>query len=158
MFDFAAWATALINTWGYIGVFLVSLIGSASIIFPIPAFAVIFASGMFLDPLLVGIVAGIGSAIGETTGYALGRGSDYIIEKKWKKWIDIAKEYSHKRGIFFVILLFAATPLPDDIVGILSGAVKYPVKRFLLASLIGKLVLSIALAYAGASIGWMFGL
>ena len=39
---------------------------------PAPGVAVAAAAGTFLDPLWVGIVAGLGSATGELSGYLLG--------------------------------------------------------------------------------------
>src|SRR3989344_3765137 len=75
----------LVASFGYLGVFLASLIGSASIILPVPSFFVVIFAGTMLNPLAVGIVAGIGSAIGEMTAYAAGYGGRVIAEKKGKK-------------------------------------------------------------------------
>jgi hypothetical protein len=50
-----------LGRYGYLGVFLASLIGSATIILPMPAFAVTFAMGGTLpSPLLAGLGAGLG--------------------------------------------------------------------------------------------------
>ena len=75
----------LIQTYSYFGVFLVSLIGSASILFPLPSTFVVFFSAPFLDPFLLGLIGGLGAAIGEFTGYGLGIGGRKLIKKKWKK-------------------------------------------------------------------------
>lgn len=135
--------------YGYIGIFLVNLIGSATIFLPIPSAAFVFTSGIFLNPLLVGIIGGLGSAIGEFTGYALGLGGRVALKKRWKKQIDNIEKLFEKYGWFFVIFIFAATPLPDDIAGIAAGILKYPVKKYFLAVLIGKIVLHLVIAYAG---------
>ena len=76
--------------------------------------------------------------------------------------MDRAKKWSEKRGIFFVVLVFAATPLPDDVTGIIAGAIGYNFKKFFLAALIGKLLLFWALAWAGYFgsewvLGWLAG-
>lgn len=139
----------ILASYGYIGIFLISLVGSATIIFPFPSAAFVFASGAFLNPFLVGILAGIGSAIGEFTGYALGWGGGKVIKNKWKKWIGRTEEAFQKYGGFWIIILFAVTPLPDDLTGIVGGILKYPVKKYFLASLIGKIVLHLILAYGG---------
>ena len=58
--------------------------------------------------------------------------------------------------MFPVLILFAATPLPDDVLGILGGAISYPLKKFLLASFIGKAIMNIALAWGGFyGINWV---
>jgi membrane protein YqaA with SNARE-associated domain len=146
----------LIMSYGYLGLFLINLISSASIIFPIPAAVLVFGSGVVLDPLLVGISAALGSAIGELTGYVLGIGGRKVIERRWKKSIDKTEKLFQKYGGFLIIMVFAATPLPDDIVGILSGTLRYPLNKFFIASFIGKLILNLALAYGGLyGINWI---
>ena len=62
--QFIAWASSISGILGYPGIFLVNLIGSASIIFPIPSFVVTFAFGGILNPWLVGLFAGAGCAFG----------------------------------------------------------------------------------------------
>lgn len=148
---FAAWAMELIGVWGYLGLFLVEIISNASIIFPAPAFAINFVLGGTpgFDPWLVGLVAGVGAAIGETTGYFVGRGGRRILEKKYEKLLKQTREWMEKHGDFYIIILFAATPLPHDIVGMIAGAVHYPFRRFMIATLIGKVLAGWALAWAG---------
>jgi len=102
-----------------------------------------------LNPLLVGLIAGLGAAIGEFTGYGLGLGGRKVIEKKYKKDIEKVEKLFQRYGGFLIIVLFAATPLPDDIVGLLGGTLRYSLKKFFIASLIGKIILNLALAYAG---------
>ncbi|MEM5872290.1 MAG: VTT domain-containing protein [Candidatus Aenigmatarchaeota archaeon] len=138
-----------LKLYGYLGIFLISLISASTIIFPIPSAAFVFASGAILNPLLVGLIAGIGAALGEFVGYGLGIGSRKALKKKWKREIEKIEKLFQKYGGFLIIVIFAATPLPDDLTGIVAGILKYPVKKFFIASLIGKIILHLALAYAG---------
>ena len=147
--QFSAWAQSTVSAWGYLGIFIVSLIGDASILFPVPAFAVTFAFGAILNPWLVGIASGLGAAIGELTGYFLGWGGREVIQKKHEKWLKKAQKWTDRYGFFAVLVVFAATPLPDDVVGILSGVVRYDIKKFFLATLIGKMIMRLALAFGG---------
>lgn len=147
---------SLITSYSYLGLFISSLIGSGSIILPLPSAAMIFAAGNFLNPFLVGIVAGLGSALGEVFGYLIGLGGRKVIDKKTKKDVKKWDKYFKKHGGFFIIFLFAVTPLPDDIAGIMAGMLNYPFEKFFIASLIGKIILSLVLAYAGFyGIGWI---
>jgi membrane-associated protein len=160
-FGFIEWATVFVITWGYLGLFIVEIIGSMSIIFPAPAFAVNFLLGGVpgFNPWLVGLVAGLGSSIGEMTSYLVGRGGREVIEEKYRKRLQKAREWIEKRGAFIVIIVFAATPLPFDIVGILAGMGNYNFKRFFLATLIGKIIAGWALAWAGYySVNWILGM
>ncbi len=146
---FLSWSHEIAGTWGYLGIFFVNLIGSATVIFPIPAFIVVFIFGSILNPWLVGISAAIGATIGELTGYAVGLGGKKVIDKKHKELLKKANKWMEKYKAFVVIAVFAATPLPDDVLGILCGAIKYDIKKFFVASLIGKLVMNISLALGG---------
>ena len=153
------WSQSMVAGFGYLGIFIVSIVGSATIILPVPAFLAIFAAGSVLNPWLIGIIGGLGSTIGEFTGYLVGMGGKKVIEKRHKKWLDRAKVWFEKHGAFPIIFLFAATPLPDDVVGILCGVIKYDVKKFFLATLIGKIVMTTALAWGGFyGIGWVLSL
>ncbi len=140
---------SLIRTYGYFGLFLVNLIGSSTIIFPLPSAAFVFAAGAIMNPFLVALSSAIGCVIGEFTGYYLGRGGRRVIEKKWKKQVKKTEKLFKKYGGFWIIILFGATPLPDDVVGIVAGTFRYPVKKFVIASFIGKLILNLILAYGG---------
>lgn len=141
----------VLKSYGYIGIFLIGLIDSSTVLFPfpIPSSIFVFGAGAVFNPLWVGIFAGVGAAIGEFIGYLLGIGSREFFKNKWKKQIDSVEKLFEKYGGFLIIFIFAATPLPDDIVGIASGILKYPIKKYFLAALLGKIVLNIFLAYAG---------
>jgi len=146
---FAVWANALVLSMGYLGVFFVSFVGSATIIFPIPSFILVFALGAVMNPWFVGITAGLGNALGELTGYALGKGSSRIIKRKYKKDVEKYSKWFENDRVFLLVTMFAATPLPDDVVGLICGIFNYDLKKFLLASFIGKLVLNLLLAWGG---------
>ena len=146
----------LIDKWGYLSVFLVSLISSASILFPIPNFILIFSLGSSLNPFLIAIIAALGSTIGETTGYLLGLGGKEILEDKYSRQLKRIKKMFKKYGSVIWIFILGATPLPDDIAGIFCGVIRYDFKKYFIATFLGKLVLYLFLAYSGYySIGWI---
>jgi membrane protein YqaA with SNARE-associated domain len=147
--QFTQWANGFIGAWGYVGIFLVSLVSNASIILPLPNIVFVFALGAVLNPWLLGLVAGAGAALGETTGYVLGRGGRKAVKGKEWKWLKRAEKWAKSRGMFPVVFIFAASPLPDDVTGILCGMIKYDFRKFLLASLLGKVVFHVAVAWAG---------
>ena len=147
--QFNGWAMQYVETYGYFGVFFICLIGNASLIFPAPTFLIIMASATVLNPWLLGIAGGTGAAIGELTGYYIGRGGKHVIQKKYEAMLIKAKKWIEKHGIFPVLVVFAATPLPSDIVGVLSGTIAYDVRKFFLATLIGKLIAYTGLALVG---------
>jgi uncharacterized membrane protein YdjX (TVP38/TMEM64 family) len=62
----------LVASYGYAGAFAVCLVGNVSIVLPVPFALVVYAFGSVLDPLVLGVVAGVGSTIGEMSSYCLG--------------------------------------------------------------------------------------
>ncbi|MBI2845751.1 MAG: VTT domain-containing protein [Chloroflexi bacterium] len=132
---------------GYLGLFLINLMGSGTIILPVPALLSVYLAGETLNPWLVGVVSGAASAIGELTGYLLGFGGGVLIDENpvYQKFYDFMKRYG-----FWTILVLAIIPNPlFDMAGMAAGALRFPVSRFLIAAFIGKTVRMIAVAYAG---------
>jgi membrane protein YqaA with SNARE-associated domain len=137
--------------YGYPGIFLVNLIGNATIILPAPAYAAVFAVGGVMDPVLVGIVGGLGAALGELVGYLAGVGGRPVVENR--VLYERLEGWMHKRGMMLVIFLLALVPNPIfDVGGVLAGALRMPVFRFLLACWAGKTVRLIGIALLGKSI------
>ncbi len=134
---------------GYLGIFLINLLGSATIVIPTPAIVATFIGGSIYNPYLVGLVSGVGTTIGELTGYIAGLGATALIEedKKYQKirrWMSI--------NGFITIFILALIPNPFfDLSGIVSGATKYPLKKFLLATFLGKTLRFIMIALVGAN-------
>lgn len=140
----------LMQNFGYGGVFIISLISSATILFPLPGFAAIPIGAYFLHPLLVAIIGALGSSIGELVAYGAGRGGRAIVQvqnNKFTRWSERLQRWFEKINGFTIIILFAATPLPYDIVGLFAGVIKYDIKKFFFATLIGKFLMFLVLAY-----------
>lgn len=133
--------------FGYFGVFLVNLFGSATIIFPVPSFAATIAVGAVSSPILTAIFSSLGSTLGELTGYFVGKGGGEISQdnskiEKVKKWMD-------KYGLWAVFIL-AIIPNPlFDVAGIVSGISNIPLKKYLFVVFTGKLIKFTILAYTG---------
>ncbi len=140
-----------LGQYGYLGVFLASLIGSATIILPMPAFALTFAmGGTMASPLLVGLAAGLGAGLGEFSGYLAGYGGRSIVENR--ESYDWIVRQMRRYGAWFI---FAAALIPNpafDVAGIAAGALRFPVGLFLAACIAGKTIRMVLLAYAGAGL------
>jgi membrane protein DedA with SNARE-associated domain len=138
---------------GYLGVFLIAVLGNATVILPVPSLAITFGSGTFLNPLLVGLVAGVGEPLGELTGYMAGYGGSAIIEDR--KRFD-----QHNTGWSAAAsdpVRAGAIPNPlFDLAGITAGMLHFPVSKFLLACWLGKTFKAIVVAILGSLFGGMF--
>lgn len=157
--DFLSWGNYLIQTLGYLGLLIVGLIGSATIFLPLPIAVLVFIFGGILNPLLVAFFSALGCAFGELTGYGLGRGGNKVLKKKYERVLKIGERWFEKGKGFFCIFFFAATPLPFDIVGLLGGMFNYSIKKFILASFLGKLIMNLILAFGGFyGINWILNI
>lgn len=126
----------------YIGVFAISIFGNFTVIFPVPyVIALIVVSAVIpgVNPLLLGLVGGLGAGIGETTAWLIGRGSQEMIGDV--ESIERMKGYVEKGWAPLIIFIFAATPLPDDAFLIVLGIVEYSLVKTLIYTFIGKFVL-----------------
>jgi membrane protein YqaA with SNARE-associated domain len=134
--------------FGYLGVFLISLVGALSIIFPIPYTLIIYLLGSVLDPLLVAVSGGIGSALGEFSGYVLGYYGRAVLGEERRRKMDYMMKVFHHYG-FAAIFFFALTPLPDDLLFIPLGIMRYRFVKAFIPALLGKMLMCFILAYSG---------
>ena len=136
------------DDYGYLGIFIISFIGSVSVVFPVPYTIIIYLMGAVLNPVFVAVSSGLGSALGEFSGYALGYyGRAVISDEKRRKMEYMVKLFDRygPAAIFF----FALTPLPDDLLFIPLGVMHYPFWKVFIPALLGKIFMSFILAYAG---------
>jgi uncharacterized membrane protein YdjX (TVP38/TMEM64 family) len=147
-----------LQRYGYIGIFLISVAASATILVPIPSAGLTLAMGAVFNPFGIAIASGLGAGIGELTGYLAGYSGGAVIENityynKVKKWLE-----GHKNLAEIAILVLAFIPNPlFDMAGMAAGALKMPFWRFFLPCIIGKILKMLMFAYAGAySAEWLF--
>jgi membrane protein YqaA with SNARE-associated domain len=130
---------------GYASAFFGNLIASSTIFFPVPFFMIYIYLATTLNPFLLAILSAFGSTLGEFIGYSLGyAGSDFL---KRNRYFKLAKRWFNKNGML-TIFIFAATPLPDDVVGLIAGAANYNRLKFFSACLFGKLLMFLIIAFA----------
>lgn len=137
---------AQLQDYGYIGVFFISLFSAATIFVPAPGWAIVIAMGGILNPYLVGIVAGVGSGMGEITGYMVGRGARELSHPSLGKHREFIKKYG---SLAVFVLAFVPNPF-FDVAGLFAGALKIKVWKFLIACILGRTLRYIILAYFGA--------
>lgn len=124
--------------YGYVGLFILSIIGNATIILPAPVILTAFVAGAVFNPIVVAFVVATGATIGEITGYLAGYGSTDLIDgdpklAKVKKWMD--------RFGLWVIFVLAAVPNPFfDLAGIVAGATGVSIYKYLIVVWLGKLI------------------
>ncbi|MEM4405597.1 MAG: VTT domain-containing protein [Candidatus Methanomethylicaceae archaeon] len=135
-----------ILSYGYFGTFIISVLGNLVPFLPVPYLVPIFLLSEVLEPFFVGITVGIGASLGKCVSYAIGRGGRAVLDEKKKKELECFGNLLGKYGAI-AVYLFASLPLPDDIIVMPFGIIKYNFKRFFLALLLGKLTLGMIVAY-----------
>jgi membrane protein YqaA with SNARE-associated domain len=133
--------------YGYPGIFLVSMLANATLILPVPGVLITSAMGAVFNPFWVAMAAGSGAALGELSGYLAGFSGQAVIERTpaYERMEGWMKKYGE-----WVVLVMAFVPNPlFDMAGIVAGALKMPMHRFLFWCWIGKLLKMLLFAYGG---------
>jgi membrane protein YqaA with SNARE-associated domain len=135
-----------LGNYGYLGTFFLSLGTNATIILPMPSILMILPLGATFNPLYIGLVAGLGGALGEMTAYIAG----YTGRGLWQDNPNYIKAVGWlKRWGMLIVFIFAVTPMPLDIMGIAAGNLRLPAWKFFLPCWPGKTIKYIVLAYVG---------
>lgn len=154
-----------LSGYGYIGLFLVSALGGATIVIPVPMLAVQFAMGGVLapwfgpdavGPIFVGLAASLGETVGALSIYMTGYGSADPLAKRaqqkegiWQRWYNRVMKLMEKRGKLTLFLVSAIINPFFYPVSLAAGAVKFGVRRYFLIAWAGKMVKTTVIAYAG---------
>jgi membrane protein YqaA with SNARE-associated domain len=132
-----------------------SFIGAASIIFPIPYTVVLFLISGRFNPLLLAIVAGFGAAVGELVGYGLGYMGRGFVSKKRGRHLNAMLRIFDRFGAA-AVFIFALTPLPDDLLLIPLGLLRYRLWKVFLPSVAGKFLMCLVIAYVGGAVSPLY--
>lgn len=153
----ALWKRVISVEWlasfGYKGIFVVSLINSVSPIAGPSQIATFLVAGK-LNPLLVGLSGGVGGAIGELTGYLLGYSfrnslSNEAEQKfdRFRNWLLI--RVSRERS-FVPLFILASIPNPlFDPVSAVAGSLRLSFAKYFVPVLLGRTLRHVVIAYAG---------
>ena len=152
--------------YGYAGGFLISALGGATIIVPVPMLAVQFALGgvldpwfgpAFLAPVFVGLACGLGETVGALTIYITGytggtpiarttlSGEPGRMQKAYLRLMRLME----RRGSLTLFLLSAIINPFFYPAALAAGAVRFGIRKYLLISLAGKTIKCTGIAYAG---------
>lgn len=142
--------------YGLLGSFFISIIGNSSLVLQVPYYPVIIIMGSQAPNLfyltILSIVSGVGMMIGEVVSYYIGRGASYLIKGKVgsSRYRNINDMISKRPKLIpLLIFVFALSPLPDDLLIIPLGLIKYDVRKMILPSLFGKTILASVFSFGG---------
>lgn len=133
-----------LSEFHYLGIFLISLISNSIPFVGIPYLNFLFALSPFLsleDLLIISLLSALGASIGKAFIYTIGAGMRLTLSEEKKENLMFFEKIFRRWGIF-AVFLFAASPLPDDILYIPLGIAKYRFTHYFLAVFLGKLVIT----------------
>ncbi len=147
----------------FAGLFLLTLYCiPANSVLPIPHEPGVLYFAQFYDPLWIAIAGTVASVIVSFADYAIvgaalrsprfkGAQSSRLFQ--WSvRWM--------KRWPFIIVVLFSFTPLPMSVIRVLAPASKYPIHRYALAQIVGRMPRFYALAWLGQTVkfpSWILG-
>lgn len=141
------------EAYGYLGVFIIAILGASVLVVPVPHLPIIFLMGSVLNPWLVGLMAGLGEPIGEIPAYTAGFSGRAKIQSSTR--FARLNDLMQRRGTL-VIFLFAAIPnFFFDLVGAAAGALRYPFWKYMVVVFVGKMLKGWLIAFAGY---WLLGM
>lgn len=135
---------------GLLGVFIISFLGSATILLPAPALLAVGIGASLYNPFFVILVSTVGSALGESTTFLFGHSSKEIIGIKNHKIVFKFLRFLLLKYGIFIIPIFSFIPNPFfDGLGIVAGIIGFPIKKYLILTFIGRLLRNILIVFIG---------
>ncbi|MDH5431291.1 MAG: VTT domain-containing protein [Nitrosopumilus sp.] len=139
---------------GYSLLALVNFFGSLIPFVPLPGFLLLatMSVGNQYDLHILALVSAITATVAKQIIFYVSYGGRKIINEKTRKRMRpferLIKRYGAGAAFFA-----AATPIPDDLVYVPLGLAKYSPRRFFIATLTGKIVLSYAIVFISHNLG-----
>jgi membrane protein YqaA with SNARE-associated domain len=160
------WVEGL-SSQGYLGLFLVAVFAGSPLPIPTPNLILTFTMGSLLNPLLVGVISGLGNGIGNALIYWTGRGGLLFFQNlRIPKPAD--ENSSSRIGRFFrkikmpripdflkrkaLVAVFILSLYPNPVLGPIilgMGAKRYSFTKFYIVVTAGKMVEALLLSYLG---------
>jgi membrane protein YqaA with SNARE-associated domain len=157
LFDFA-WLAYLI-------VFATALVSNLTIIAPVAfGISIMIAAATTWNPALIALAGAAGGTLGELSGYYAGRfGRKVALPpdilpgmgiKRVESWIN-------RYGLWAIMFLAFQPIIPFDIGGLVAGATRMHLLKFLPALFVGKFAKFLIICFAGAGLvqflpAWMY--
>ena len=139
---------------GYLSLALVNFFGSLVPFVPLPGFLLLatMSVGDKFDLHVLAVLSAVTATVAKQIIFFVSYGGRKIIKEETRKRMRpferLVKRYGAGAAFFA-----AATPIPDDLVYVPLGLAKYNPKRFFIATLSGKLVLSYAIVFVSHYLG-----
>jgi membrane protein DedA with SNARE-associated domain len=142
---------------GYLILALVNFFGSLVPFVPLPGFLLLatMSVGNQYDLHVLALLSAITATAAKQIIFFVSFGGRKIMNEKTRKRMRPFERLVKRYGAAAAFVA-AATPMPDDIIFIPLGLAKYNPKRFFIATLTGKIVLSYIIVFISHYVGLSF--
>jgi membrane protein DedA with SNARE-associated domain len=142
---------------GYLILALVNFFGSLIPFVPLPGFLFLatMSVGNQYDLHVLALVSAITATAAKQIIFFVSFGGRKIMNEKTRKRMRPFERLVKRYGAAAAFVA-AATPMPDDIIFVPLGLARYNPKRFFIATLSGKLVLSYVIVFVSHHVGLSF--
>lgn len=142
---------------GYLILALVNFFGSLIPFVPLPGFLLLatMSVGNQYDLHVLALLSAITATAAKQIIFFISFGGRKIMNEKTRKRMRPFERLVKRYGAAAAFVA-AATPMPDDIIFIPLGLAKYNPKRFFIATLTGKIVLSYIIVFISHYVGLSF--
>ncbi len=139
---------------GYIGILVISFIGSIIVFIPVPYFPILISSALNkdFDPHLIALSSALGAVLAKIIIFIASYYGRNILSTKTKTKMQPLQKLLSKYGGIGAFLA-ALTPIPDDLVYIPLGLAKYSAKKFAIATFLGKFILGEVIVWGTVFLG-----
>jgi membrane protein DedA with SNARE-associated domain len=126
---------------GYIGILIISFIGSIILFIPVPYFPILISSALNkdFDPHMIALSSALGAVLAKIIIFIASYYGRNILSNKTKTKMQPLQKLLSKYGAIGAFLA-ALTPIPDDLIYIPLGLAKYSAKKFAIATFLGKFI------------------
>ncbi len=135
--------------WGYAGVFVIAILAGGTVIVPVPGVPVFFTAGSILEPWFVGMVAGLGEAVGVTSTYFAGYAGRGTLSKVENRFSPRFRNWIRKHTMLSVFIM---SSVPNPLYypfALMAGILKFRQPGFFFFCFAGKSLKNTAIAFLG---------
>ena len=148
---------AFYDDFGYLGILLISFVGSIIVFIPIPYFPVLVTAALNkeLDPHILALSSAIGAVVAKMIIFYVSYYGRNILSTTTKRRILPLQRLLRKYG-WPGAFAAALTPIPDDLIYIPLGLAKYNPWKFATATFLGKFFLNEIIVLGAVFLGRPF--
>jgi membrane protein YqaA with SNARE-associated domain len=137
----------------YLVVFVITLLSNAGIFVPVYIhISIMMTVAQYWNPALVALTASVAGTLGEMSGYYAGYLGKRIVHLENVPGYERLAGWMKRYGPWGIFLISLQPILPFDVAGLLAGASKLPVWKFLLPCWAGRFPKYLLACYLGPAV------